>query len=384
MMKKILLLLALAAAACLPTSQAFSLEEGCHTVQIYSPWNEYYGRIYKGYEHGMKPGQRFTVWRGDKRLGTFVISDVSESISRGKFIPDTSDFYLTESIAVGENESTPIIISEKGKLPEKVAAEELTIEIETPAENIPDEQPSVEVGEPPAPEKIIHPQKGPDYYEFDLAAPKKQTSDLVARFPAEKESIEITTVPESYAPEAQLYSNSAMPEIVEKSDEPQKNRFWTFHQHVTAGRSLYDLKQFGGAIEHFSNALRLSPDNSEIQNLFMASAIKLGIMGDDSKEPVTVFGGDAPAIAPEALAKARNNYGAFLLSNNKSEDALEQFTLALMNNPGEPAYYRNRALALYKLGDIEGAVDSAQSAIDLGDEQSKKLLRMLAARMNEK
>lgn len=384
MMKKTFLLLVFAAvAACLPTSIALSLEEGCHTIQIYSPWNEYYGRIYKGYEHGMKPGQRFTVWRGEKRIGAFVVSDVSESISRGKFIPDSPDFYITESIAVSESEATPMVLKEEGKLPEKAAAEETVVDVETPSQNASATTPEKASVPPPA-DKIIHPAKGPDYYEFDLAAPEKETSELVARVPLDNGDIEAKTASDKDAPEVQLYAKSAMPTVVEPPQETQTNRYWTFHQHVTAGRSLYDLKQFDGAIDHFANALRLSPDNHEIQNLFIAAAIKLGIMGDDNKEPVTTFGGDAPAISPETIAKGRNNYGAFLLSNNKSEEALEQFTLALMNNPGEPVYYRNRALALYKLGDIEGALDSARSAVDLGDEQSQKLMRMLANKLPSK
>lgn len=65
--------------------------------------------------------------------------------------------------------------------------------------------------------------------------------------------------------------------------------------------------------------------------------------------------------------------GDELLNNNKLEEAIEQYTLALNNNSDENKYkiYLNRCLANYKLNKYEDALNDAVLATKLNSDNAK-------------
>nr|HPI76740.1 hypothetical protein [bacterium] len=62
---------------------------------------------------------------------------------------------------------------------------------------------------------------------------------------------------------------------------------------------------------------------------------------------------------------------------NEYAQAVEWLDKAIARNANVPLYYRNRAVANYRLGNILDAVHDAKKAMDLGDERAKEMLKTL-------
>jgi len=80
---------------------------------------------------------------------------------------------------------------------------------------------------------------------------------------------------------------------------------------------------------------------------------------------------------PYDLTSNLNNYGVHLIEIGEYQQSIEWLDKAILQNPTVAAYYRNRSVAYFHLGNIQEAVNDATIAINLGDVASEKLLKTI-------
>ena len=88
---------------------------------------------------------------------------------------------------------------------------------------------------------------------------------------------------------------------------------------------------------------------------------------------------------PES-AQARNSYGAFLFSEKRYHEAIEQLSRAADNRfyPNRPTVFENLGVAYLRVGDKEGAEYSFSRAVQLNPEQARSLLELATIRFEQR
>jgi len=127
----------------------------------------------------------------------------------------------------------------------------------------------------------------------------------------------------------------------------------------TRGYAYAELKEFERAIEDFSKAIELDPNDAEAYYNRGLAYAKLG------KYEQAIKDYDKAIELNPALADAYYNRGVAYVKLNKHEQAIEDFSKAIELNPALAEAYYNRGLTYAKLNQYEQAIKDYDKAIEL-------------------
>jgi uncharacterized caspase-like protein/Flp pilus assembly protein TadD len=116
---------------------------------------------------------------------------------------------------------------------------------------------------------------------------------------------------------------------------------------------------YRGAIEDYTEAIRLKPDAAEVYNRRGNAKSNLGDNQgaiEDYTRAIRLNSDDASAYSARGLTKA---------SLGDNQGAIEDYTKAILLKPDFPFAYENRGLAKHDLGDNQGAIEDFNEAIRL-------------------
>ncbi len=182
-----------------------------------------------------------------------------------------------------------------------------------------------------------------------------------------------------------------------KQEKVEKVIPWTAQKHIYAADNYFYDRDYNLALEHYSAALTLDPKNEKAKSGIVDCSKKLGVAMEPKDKPKETaenkqqtfkaenFGtADTPSnVNKYDVADVENNYGVYLIQEKNYKEAIEWLNKAINDKPDEAIYYRNRAVAYFKAGDIVKAVYDAKAAYEKGDEKSKDLLLMLKKSLEE-
>jgi len=196
------------------------------------------------------------------------------------------------------------------------------------------------------------------------------------------------------APETETKkAEKQLKDIPPKTDAPPEGGEWAAERHVYKANSFFIDRSYHRALEHYAAALAIDPANEYARKGVVESSKKLGIVHpladttapeeriaapkqDDSKKTsATYFTKEDEALLDNS--GTYNNFGVYLIKQNDYAQAVEWLDKAIDRNADVPLYFRNRAVANYRLGNILDAVHDAKKAMDLGDERAKEMLKTL-------
>lgn len=262
---------------------------------------------------------------------------------------------------------------EKTKTAVKPATDEPAAKTEQKAQ---EQVPQAKIEEAPAPAKEVKPAETP-------AATEKSTDS--------KPSAASTPAPQDEPKKAE----KQLKDIPPKSDDaPLDGGEWTAERHVYKANSFFIDRSYHRALEHYAAALAIDPANEYARKGVVESSKKLGIVSplaetakpdatrqaapkseEEPKKQTTYFTKDDEALLDNS--GTYNNFGVYLIKQNDYAQAVEWLDKAIERNANVPLYFRNRAVANYRLGNILDAVHDAKKAMDLGDERAKEMLKTL-------
>lgn len=181
-----------------------------------------------------------------------------------------------------------------------------------------------------------------------------------------------------------------------KQEKIEKVIPWTAQKHIYAADNYFYDRDYNLALEHYSAALTLDPKNEKAKSGIVDCSKKLGVAIEPKDKPKETaenkqqtfkaenFGtADTSNMNKYDVADVENNYGVYLIQEKNYKEAIEWLNKAINDKPDEAIYYRNRAVAYFKAGDIVKAVYDAKAAFEKGDEKSKDLLLMLKKSLEE-
>lgn len=125
-----------------------------------------------------------------------------------------------------------------------------------------------------------------------------------------------------------------------------------FQNRAYAYSNIDSLKK---ARKNYIQAIELSPNNAEIYRLCGQIEYKLG----NDSAAYDNFSKAIKLVYPGSFNKAYSNYfmnrGNVLLRQSKYEKAIKDYTKAIYLNPSFYGNYNNRAIAFYRIGEIQKA-----------------------------
>ncbi len=222
----------------------------------------------------------------------------------------------------------------------------------------------------------------------DKPAPKTEPPPAAPAKP-ETASAADAQRPAGTAAKAETESKPAKP--VAKTGMSEKDKILAAELQVYEGDENFANRDYNLALENYSSAFALNPKNEKARRGVMECSKKLGLIPAEAVPARTAAFGQPSSSGNDPLAgdvsSIQNNYGVYLLGQNQNEQALDWLNKAIKENPNIAAYYRNRAVANYRVGDLQQAVFDAKAAMDLGDEKARELLvslrSLLEARKNQ-
>ncbi|HOO56136.1 MAG TPA: hypothetical protein PLN69_04885 [bacterium] len=183
----------------------------------------------------------------------------------------------------------------------------------------------------------------------------------------------------------------------EKKQEPEEE--WTAAKHLIRADDYFADRDYHKALENYSAALSLDPRSVKARRGVINSAQKLELVkpfkNGDSKaepieqpeEPMTEMDRVLQREDSEDLldvSETYNNYGVFLLNEGNAEEAIEWIDKAIEQKPVEKSYYRNRAVAKFRSGDVLEAIYDAKKAMEMGDAKARDMLISMRKLLEEK
>lgn len=133
------------------------------------------------------------------------------------------------------------------------------------------------------------------------------------------------------------------------------------------------------AKEKLNRALEIDPRNAVVHATF---GLLFQLEGEN--ELAETYFQNAVRYQPDS-AQARNSYGAFLFSQKRYEEAVEQLEHASENRfyRNRPTVFENLGVAYKQLGDDERAEFAFTRAIQLNPEQARALLELAEIRYTQ-
>jgi tetratricopeptide (TPR) repeat protein len=176
----------------------------------------------------------------------------------------------------------------------------------------------------------------------------------------------------------------------------------TAEEYIEVGESLAAQEKYAEAINHFSAAIEMDPQNTEA--IFLRGrahydyAVKMSIdetgyapevvpfLSDEVTEQLTLAVDDytsAVELDPE-YAKAYNNRGNARATLGDREGGLEDYDRALELDGSLTLTYYNRGLIHYKLGNYHEAIADLEKYLELvPDAEDRALVEDLIRQMSE-
>jgi type IV pilus assembly protein PilF len=139
-------------------------------------------------------------------------------------------------------------------------------------------------------------------------------------------------------------------------------------------------RSYQRAKDNLNRALDLDPKNAEVHEAF---GLLFQLEGE--YELAEKHFADAVRFGPDN-AKVRNSFGAFLFSQQRFPEAIEQLSKASENRfyPNRPAVFQNLGLAYLRVGDKENADYAFTRAIQLNPDQARALLELASIRYEQR
>lgn len=139
-----------------------------------------------------------------------------------------------------------------------------------------------------------------------------------------------------------------------------------------------DQGDLTSAKRHLNNAARIDPNNSEmfgIWGLIFAREGEIDLADDNFRRSLRIDG---------SSSKTRNNYAAFLFSQERTEDAYEQLELVVRDTDYElrPQAFENMGIAALRLGRMEDAENAFTRAMQLNPNQLRSALELVIINLN--
>ena len=129
--------------------------------------------------------------------------------------------------------------------------------------------------------------------------------------------------------------------------------------HLAQGTYLAQKGHYAEAVQSYSIAVRLKPDDAEAHNNFGTALLNKGQID----QAISQFQ-EALRLKPDD-AEAHNNLGAALLNKGQIDQAISQFQEALRLKPDYAEAHCNFGTALLNKGQIDQAIDQYHEAIRL-------------------
>ncbi len=139
-------------------------------------------------------------------------------------------------------------------------------------------------------------------------------------------------------------------------------------------------RDYQRAKEKLNRALELDPKSAVVHTTF---GLLFQLEGEE--ELAEKYFKEAIKLDP-LLAQARNNYGAFLFSQQRYPEAIEQLKAAVDDRfyPNRASVFENLGVAYMRTGNLPAAEASFTRAIQLNPDQSRALLELGEIRFEEK
>ncbi|HOC92010.1 MAG TPA: hypothetical protein PKH33_06550 [bacterium] len=263
-------------------------------------------------------------------------------------------------------------------------------ESKTKIEEIPAPAKEVKPAEP-APVADRKSKKAEKAEEKPAPAPDEKKPELAL---AEKKAEPKPPAPAQPPQDEPKKAEKQLKDIPPKTDAPPESGEWTAERHVYKANSFFIDRSYHRALEHYAAALAIDPANEYARKGVVEASKKLGIVSPltetakpDTTRPVSQKTEEEPKKQTTYFTKedeplldnsgTYNNFGVYLIKQNEYAQAVEWLDKAIARNANVPLYYRNRAVANYRLGNILDAVHDAKKAMDLGDERAKEMLKTL-------
>jgi Tfp pilus assembly protein PilF len=128
------------------------------------------------------------------------------------------------------------------------------------------------------------------------------------------------------------------------------------------GKELADRGQNDLAEAHFRNAIQYSPDLG-VARYNLATLLQRENRTDDALQQYLLA---LPRMSdPLELAQTHNNLGALFLARNQYAEALAQFDSAIYINPDEANSYLGRGMVQFQSGQVDNALASFSKAAEI-------------------
>jgi tetratricopeptide (TPR) repeat protein len=138
------------------------------------------------------------------------------------------------------------------------------------------------------------------------------------------------------------------------------------------GKTYFDQRQFDPAIEALSHVLEGNPAAREANFYLGLAAYALG----DFSRAQSAFSFVAARLP---LTEIENNLGVVMERLGDPKKAMERFQRACQEDPSDPDYHFNLAIALYRSGNVDQAKHQMQECLALraGDNEARSTLAFL-------
>jgi len=321
----------------------------------------------------------------------------SQAVTPKKHENDRPNRYGVKTAAAAPETNTDIIKTE-----EKPAA--VPAPAETPVAAVPEPEKKEQAEKKDAPAVVAQPAPAAQA-GGESGASRRESGRLIASLPdkpapktepppaapAKHETAPAALAhrPAGAAANAEMETKPAKPAA--KTGMSEKDKILAAELQVYEGDENFANRDYNLALENYSSAFALNPKNEKARRGVMECSKKLGLIPAEAVPARTAAFGQPSSSGNDPLAgdisSIQNNYGVYLLGQNQNEQALDWLNKAVKENPNIAAYYRNRAVANYRVGDLQQAVFDAKAAMDLGDEKARELLvslrNLLEARKNQ-
>jgi tetratricopeptide (TPR) repeat protein/TolB-like protein len=138
------------------------------------------------------------------------------------------------------------------------------------------------------------------------------------------------------------------------------------------GKTYFEQRQYDAAIEALGHVPEANPAAREANFYLGLAAYSLG----DFSRAQSAFNFVAARLP---LTEIDNNLGVVTARLGDPKRASERFQRAVQQDPSDPDYHFNLAIAQYRAGDLEGAKRQLQQCLALraGDNEARSILAML-------
>ncbi len=149
---------------------------------------------------------------------------------------------------------------------------------------------------------------------------------------------------------------------------------------IKAATEYLRLGDLDSAHRHLIRALEIEPRNASAHNVLALLYLQEGDVEKTERNYKKAIKYD------KAFAPALNNYGAFLYSQGRYEEALQYLNTAAVDVSYDKRHqaYQNLGLVALELGDEETAIDAFQNALRLENKSSKASLELASIYLKRK